>query len=165
MPSLSCLLVKCKHTRYVSSHPLASVPLPNQMEEALTPTPFSDGDVVDIPAPRLDTFGIETACSKTPAVDALVRMTASRARSGHPIRSLVSNMSGTTQEDLASVSEFVEHQSPAFRDQLRHSACVQDEERLLGSVSPREGHGGLDPGLIKRRKLVGWPIIMIGERA
>ncbi|RDX50352.1 hypothetical protein OH76DRAFT_472466 [Lentinus brumalis] len=109
MPSLSRVLIKCSSKL---TPPLAS-DLLHRAEDALMPSssPESsspDGGAAGIPAPALDSLGIQLECPKAP-VDALVRLTASRAQSGHPIRSLECNISGTTQEDLASVAEYVDN--------------------------------------------------------
>ncbi|TFK87340.1 hypothetical protein K466DRAFT_586471 [Polyporus arcularius HHB13444] len=85
-------------------------------------SPSPDGGAAGIPAPALDSLGIQLECPKAP-VDALIRLTASRAQSGHPIRSLECNISGTTQEDLASVAEYVEHLDVTSRPLFNEISC------------------------------------------
>ncbi|RPD77514.1 hypothetical protein L226DRAFT_532298 [Lentinus tigrinus ALCF2SS1-7] len=121
MPSLSRLLVKCEQRLT----PLSGQALLKEVAEALTPSSSSsnDGSPAEIPAPGLNSLGIEIGLiqdyrchpglagaainrQKVP-LDAVVRMAASRKRSAHPIRSLVCNISGCTREDLLPLSKFV----------------------------------------------------------
>ncbi|RDX50354.1 hypothetical protein OH76DRAFT_1402818 [Lentinus brumalis] len=108
MPSLTRLLIKCSQT--LPENPASMLLI--WMDEVLAVrSSSSDGGAAEIPAPGLQYLGIQMRCSEPlepRALEALVRMSASRQKSGHPF-SLACNVSAMTHEDLAPVSAFVEH--------------------------------------------------------